>query len=83
MMAAALPTDGELITCAVDPECIAIARSFFARSPDGHKITLREGPGVDTLKSLQGPIDLVFIDADKEVTSITTRRPCRYSRRTA
>jgi caffeoyl-CoA O-methyltransferase len=66
MMASALPDDGELITCEVDPECIAIARSFFARSPDGHKITLREGPGVDTLESLNGPVDLVFIDADKE-----------------
>ncbi len=66
MMAAALPDDGELITCEVDPECIAIARGFFARSPDGHKITLREGPGVETLRSLEGPIDLVFIDADKE-----------------
>src|SRR5437868_14216495 len=42
MMAAALPDDGELITCEVDSECIEIARSFFARSPDGRKITLRE-----------------------------------------
>jgi caffeoyl-CoA O-methyltransferase len=66
MMAAALPDDGQLITCEVDPECIAIARGFFERSPDARKITLREGPGVETLKTLQGPIDLVFIDADKE-----------------
>ena len=66
MMAAALPDDGELITCEVDPKCIEIARGFFARSADGHKITLREGPGVETLKTLEGPIDLVFIDADKE-----------------
>jgi caffeoyl-CoA O-methyltransferase len=66
MMAAALPEGGELITCEVDPECTALARSFFARSPDRAKITLREGPALDTLKALQGPIDLVFIDADKE-----------------
>ena len=66
MMAAELPDAGELITCEVDPTCIEIARSFFARSPDGHKVTLREGPGLDTLRSLQGPVDLVFIDADKE-----------------
>ena len=66
MMAAALPDDGELITCDVDPEAIALARSFFARSPDGSKIDIREGPALDTLKTLEGPFDLVFIDADKE-----------------
>ncbi len=66
MMAAALPDDGELITCDVDPEAIALARSFFARSPDGSKIDIREGPALDSLKTLEGPFDLVFIDADKE-----------------
>ena len=66
MMAAALPDDGQLITCELDPEPLAIARSFFARSPDGRKIEVREGPALDTLKSLQGPFELVFIDADKE-----------------
>jgi caffeoyl-CoA O-methyltransferase len=66
MMAAALPADGRLITCDVDPEAIAIAKSFFARSPHGSKIEVREGPAMDTLATLDGPFDLVFIDADKE-----------------
>ncbi len=66
MMAAALPDDGELITCDVDPEAIAVARSFFARSPQGSRIDIREGPALDTLKTLEGPFDLVFSDADKE-----------------
>jgi caffeoyl-CoA O-methyltransferase len=66
MMAAALPDDGELITCDVNPEHLAVARAFFARSPHGHKITVREGPALDTLRMLAGPFDLVFIDADKE-----------------
>ena len=65
MLAAALPEDGQLITCEIDPEALAIARSFFARSPHGHKIAVREGPALETLKTLQGPFDLVFIDADK------------------
>ena len=66
MMAAALPDDGELITCDIDPEAIGLARSFFVRSPHGSKIDVREGPALDTLKTLEGPFDLVFIDADKE-----------------
>ena|SRR2546425_6229476 len=65
MMAAALPEGGELITCDVNPQAIAIAKSFFERSPHGRKITVREGPALETLKSLNPPFDLVFIDADK------------------
>ncbi|MEX0800730.1 MAG: class I SAM-dependent methyltransferase [Dehalococcoidia bacterium] len=65
MMAEALPDDGKLITCDIDPAAIAIANSFFERSPHGHKIEVREGPAIDTLKALGGPFDFVFIDADK------------------
>jgi caffeoyl-CoA O-methyltransferase len=66
MMVAVLPDDGELITCEIDPEAIALARSFFDRSPHGGKIEIREGPALDTLKTLEGPFDFAFIDADKE-----------------
>ena len=66
MMAAALPDDGELITCDVNPKAIEIAKSFFERSPHGQKISVREGPALETLKTLAPPFDLVFIDADKE-----------------
>jgi caffeoyl-CoA O-methyltransferase len=65
MMAAALPADGQLITCDVSPKAIAFAKRYFARSPHGKKIDVREGPALDTLKTLQGPFDFVFIDADK------------------
>jgi caffeoyl-CoA O-methyltransferase len=65
VMAAALPDDGQLITCDVDPEATGIAREYWARSPDGHKIELRLGPALETIKTLQGPFDLVFVDADK------------------
>jgi caffeoyl-CoA O-methyltransferase len=65
MMAAALPEDGELVTCDVDPEAEAIARSFFARSPHGRKIRIRMGPALETLRTLAGPLDFAFLDADK------------------
>lgn len=66
MMAAALPDDGQLITCDLDPDALAIARSFFARSEHGHKITIRQGPALETLSTLEPPFDFVYIDADKE-----------------
>jgi len=66
MMASALPADGQLITCEFDPAIEAIARSFFARSPHGHKIELRPGDALETVRRLEGPFDLCFLDADKE-----------------
>lgn len=65
MMAAALPDDGVLVTCDINPEAAKMARQYFARSPHGRKIELRLGEALETLKSLNGPFDLVFIDADK------------------
>ena len=65
MMAEALPDDGHLITCEIDPKAEAIARRYFAESPHRDKITIRMGPALDTIKTLAGPLDLVFIDADK------------------
>jgi caffeoyl-CoA O-methyltransferase len=66
MIAAGLPEDGTLITCDVDPKAEAIARRAFAKSPVGRKIEIRMGPALATLKTLAGPLDFVFIDADKE-----------------
>jgi caffeoyl-CoA O-methyltransferase len=65
MMAEGLPDDGRLITCEVDPKAEAIARRYFSESPHGSKITIRMGPALETIKTLSGPLDLVFIDADK------------------
>lgn len=64
-MAEALPKDGQLITCDVNPETNAIARRYFAESAHAHKIDIRLGPARETLKALKGPFDLCFIDADK------------------
>jgi caffeoyl-CoA O-methyltransferase len=65
-MAAALPEDGQLISCDVNPETSEIARRYFVSSPHGHKIEIKLGPAKETLKNLQGPFDLCFIDADKQ-----------------
>src|SRR5262249_27000020 len=63
--AEALPADGSIVTCELDPRAIEIARRFFAESLHRAKIEIREGRAADTLKALEGPFDLCFIDADK------------------
>src|SRR5688500_5670317 len=65
-MAAALPDDGELITCDVWEEANEVARRYAGESPHGHKIDFRLGPALETINELDGPFDLVFIDADKD-----------------
>lgn len=64
-MAAALPPEGTITTCELDPDRAAIARRHFAASPWADRIDLIEGPALESLTLLMGPFDLVFIDADK------------------
>lgn len=64
-MAAALPVGGRLVSCEVDPEHAAFARRHIETSPYCDRIELRVGPALDTLRELEGPFGLVFIDADK------------------
>jgi caffeoyl-CoA O-methyltransferase len=64
-MASALPPDGRVITCDVDPEATAIARRYMDESGHGDKIEIKLGPALETIETLDGPFDRVFIDADK------------------
>ena len=43
-----------------------VAQRYFDRSPHGDKITLHLGPALETIETLEGEFDFVFIDADKE-----------------
>ncbi|MBP9673596.1 MAG: class I SAM-dependent methyltransferase [Bacteriovoracaceae bacterium] len=65
-MAEALPLEGELFTCDVSAFNTEIAKSFFTQSPHGKKIKVILGPALETIETLQGIFDLVFIDADKK-----------------
>ncbi len=64
-MASGLPPGGHIVTCDLDPAALAVARRFVAASPHAERIEIREGPALDTVAQLDGPFDLVFIDADK------------------
>ena len=64
-IAEGMPTGGQLICCETNPRAIEFAQSFFDRSPHGHKISPIFGQALDTIATLEGNFDFVFIDADK------------------
>jgi caffeoyl-CoA O-methyltransferase len=64
-MASALPPGGRIVTCDVNPEAHATARRHAEAAGVADRIEYRLGPALDTIATLDGPFDLVFIDADK------------------
>jgi caffeoyl-CoA O-methyltransferase len=64
-MAPALPPGGRIVTCEVSDEHADFAQRHVDASPYADRIELRRGPALDTVATLAGPFDLVFIDADK------------------
>jgi caffeoyl-CoA O-methyltransferase len=64
-MAIALPTGGRVITCDVNEETTAIARRYAEEAGVADRIDFRLGPALDAIAGLDGPFELVFIDADK------------------
>jgi caffeoyl-CoA O-methyltransferase len=65
-MAEGLAEGGRIITCEIDPVAEKVAREAFDASPVGQRVEIRMGPALDTIRSLTEPIDMSFIDADKE-----------------
>ncbi|XP_071165610.1 probable caffeoyl-CoA O-methyltransferase 1 isoform X2 [Mytilus edulis] len=67
-MAEVMPDDGKVVTCEFDPYLVKLTRTFVDKSPHGKKITIVEGPALNSLNDLgkKGEkFDFIFIDADK------------------
>jgi len=66
-IARGLPGDGRLLCCDLSEEWTAIGRDYWNRAGLGHKIELRLGPALDTLRALPAgeQFDFAFVDADK------------------
>jgi caffeoyl-CoA O-methyltransferase len=64
-IAAGMPADGRVITCELDPDRARFAREHIDATPYADRIDIRVGPALETIATLDGPFDLVFIDADK------------------
>ena len=65
VMAEALPEDGRVTSLDINPDTTQIARRHWERAGVSDKIELLLGAALDTMSTLDGPFDIVFIDADK------------------
>ena len=85
-VALALPKNGKLIACDIDPSNTEIAQHYWREAGVENIIELRLGPALETLNDLideggTGRYDMAFIDADKTEynlyyeTLITLLRP--------
>ena len=65
-LARALPPGGKLVTLEYDPHHAEVARENLKRAGFGEDVVdIRVGAALDTLPTLTGPFDFIFIDADK------------------
>jgi predicted O-methyltransferase YrrM len=57
---------GRVVTLEFDSERAASARGFFERAGVADRVELVEGDANDTIPGLDGPFDLMFVDATKD-----------------
>lgn len=70
-VALALPPDGRMVACDLNPEWTAIAQRYWQAAGVAEKIDLKLAPALNTLEQLlangeANSFDFAFIDADKE-----------------
>jgi predicted O-methyltransferase YrrM len=65
-MARALPPGGGIVALDVNQETTAVARRYAEEAGVADRIEYRIGPALETLAAVEGPFDLVFLDARKD-----------------
>jgi predicted O-methyltransferase YrrM len=58
--------EGRIITLELRQDRAAQARDFFERAGIADRVELLEGDARETIESVEGPIDLLFVDAAKD-----------------
>ncbi|MCR6484773.1 O-methyltransferase [Amycolatopsis sp. OK19-0408] len=80
-LARALPPGGTLVTCEYEPRHAEVARANLARAGFGEDVVdIRVGAALDTLPTLAGPFDFVFVDADKSNLANYVRAALKLAR---
>lgn len=80
-MAGALPLGGRLVTLEAEALHAATARANIARAGFADRVEVIEGRAFDSLARLEGPFDLIFVDADKPSNPDYLRAALRLSRK--
>ncbi|MFZ4517253.1 MAG: O-methyltransferase [Microthrixaceae bacterium] len=67
-LAEGLTADGRLDCFDLDGDYVAVGRPFWERAGVAERIGVHLGPAAETLAAFEpdGPVDLAFVDADKE-----------------
>lgn len=63
---AGLSDGGKLFTIDINEELESMVRRYFQEAGVAEKIDFRIGNALEIVKAIEGPFDIVFIDADKE-----------------
>lgn len=65
-IARSLPDDGEVLTLELSDDMIARSEHYLTRAGLREKVQIKRGRALDTLPTLSGSFDIVFLDAVKE-----------------
>jgi caffeoyl-CoA O-methyltransferase len=65
-IARALPPDGEVVLTEVDEDELALAREYFERGDLTDRARFEQGDALDVVDTVEGPLDLVLLDLEKE-----------------
>ncbi|KAI9714696.1 MAG: hypothetical protein M1828_001125 [Chrysothrix sp. TS-e1954] len=61
-----IDTQAEIITSEIEPRMIETTKRAISKYGMQDRVTLLEGAAQDTMKTLSGTFDIIFVDADKE-----------------
>lgn len=79
-LARAVGPGGQVVTLEIDPHHAEVARGNLVRAGVDGWVEVLVGPAAETMASLTGPFDLIFIDADKPSNVTYLREAIRLSR---
>jgi len=65
-LARGLPADGRLVSLELEQHHADVARANLQRAGVSDRVEIVVGPALETLHRVEGPFDLIFIDADKD-----------------
>src|SRR3954453_5234208 len=79
-LARGLAAGGRLVTPKASPPDARVAQANLERAGLAGVVDLRVGPAIETLPELEGPFDVIFIDADKRSNAEYLDEALRLSR---